>query len=438
MDLETLQREFLLTIMGQFLSGESCYYSAKEDIGVLEPAVSFGKVDLKNFPVIGLASPFVSYLNATPFPIALSNLPKDILAENNIKPLLDSFAILSPLYIKGRLLGIVFLGKKISSQSYSESDATLLHSFCAVSAMTFNHARLFLNAKLSLTELQKLNDVRTDIMSRITHEFRTPLTVIKSGLSALELQDDKSEVAKWVTESVARLENLITSLLDLNEAYFDDMSMPLTDWNPLSIVHEVVSTYTLIAAERKISIETIEIPNNVLPQLKLTPAKFRKVINNLIDNAIKFSNESASVVLEFEEKPRAPVSDIDGIWLPDWNEQFEARVAEYNKMTDLELMVEPSDTPKIGPRKSDIQPPEIRQLYVVFKVTDGGIGIPASEIPLLTEPFQQASNSPDVGVKGKGLGLTVSQKILSSCGGQIYCKSKEGEGTTFTVFFPLR
>jgi len=81
---------------------------------------------------------------------------------------------------------------------------------------------------------------------------------------------------------------------------------------------------------------------------------------------------------------------------------------------------------------------ESNQRFVVFNITDGGIGIPAEDITSLTEPFQQASNSPDLKVKGKGLGLSVTQKLVSRYGGQIFCKSEEKQGTTFTIFLPLK
>jgi len=77
-------------------------------------------------------------------------------------------------------------------------------------------------------------------------------------------------------------------------------------------------------------------------------------------------------------------------------------------------------------------------LYWVLKITDTGIGIPQDELDRISEPFRQASNSPDQGIKGKGLGLSVAEKLLAECGGRLYCRSIEGSGTTFTVFIPLK
>jgi signal transduction histidine kinase len=74
--------------------------------------------------------------------------------------------------------------------------------------------------------------------------------------------------------------------------------------------------------------------------------------------------------------------------------------------------------------------------WLTIQVSDRGIGIPAAEIVTIAEPFRQASNCPQRGVKGKGLGLALVHKIAFQNGGRVYCRSVENEGSTFTVLLP--
>jgi signal transduction histidine kinase len=437
LDLKVLYREFLLTIMGQFLSGDSCYYAKDENRGAFVPSLIYGGIEEATLPSFDLDSDFVDYLEQNPYPSLISKLPTELLSGDEIEVLKNNYEVISPHCLKNKLLGIALLGKKISSQPYSDAEITLMQSFGVVSAMTFNHASLFENAKLSIAELNKLNNIRTEIFSRVTHEFRTPLTVIKGGLAALKLEDEQLEVVKWIEDSVNRLEDLISSLLDLNKSCFEDTIISLNDWDPAAIIHEAVLIHTEAADSRDISIQITEITPGSIPQLKITDERFRHMLNNLIDNAIKFSENSSTIRLGFEQELRGPSAETDGIRLPDWKEQFQNRIGEYSALSGIEF-AEPLISPPVDPGGGPAEETADGRRFVVFKITDGGIGIPDEEISSLAEPFHQASNSPTRNIRGTGLGLSVSQRIISRRGGHIYCKSEEGLGTTFTVFLPLK
>ena len=79
----------------------------------------------------------------------------------------------------------------------------------------------------------------------------------------------------------------------------------------------------------------------------------------------------------------------------------------------------------------------LQQERLIIRVSDTGIGIPEDDILLITEPFRLASNSPNLGVKGRGLGLAMVQKLVKEVGGCVCCKSEEGVGTAFSLFFPI-
>jgi signal transduction histidine kinase len=437
LDLAILQKELLLTLMGQYLTGDSCFYTVQNGHANIVCTISYGRPKRQNLPCLTHDSPLLAYLAEHSYPVHFDELHDDLFDDRDTSTMSKHYSVISPLRLNRNIIGLVFLGSKISSKKYSESDYALLHQLCTLAAMTFNHAILFQNAKLSIEELHKLNDTRTDIISRITHEFRTPLTVIKAGISSLKLSHEKEAVTGWINNSITRLEQLIFSLLDLNENYYDDTFTDDSEWDPVTLLHEIMPQHSEAASQKDISIQIIEIQKNGLPQLKLSTDRFRQIMNNVIDNAIKYSNESSTIIIEFEKALREPDEAKDGICLPDWKKQFKMNLAELSNVTGRTEKNQEND--EIIPRPQEIIEGNIEtpRRYAVIKITDGGIGIPIEDIKLLSQPFHQASNSPDIGVKGKGLGLTVTQKILSSFGGKIYCTSKEGRGTTFTFFLPI-
>lgn len=436
--MHVLQKELLLTLMGHYLTGDSCYYTVEREHSEALCTLSYGRFKDINLPAIKCDSEFFMYLEEHPYPVRFKELAGSIVDEPAINMLSDYYSVLSPLQLKKNIVGVVFLGNKISSQDYSESDYALLHQFCTLAAMTFNHATLYNNARLSIEELHKLNEIRTDIINRITHEFRTPLTVIKAGLASLKLDDESEQVALWINKSLYRLEHLIISLLDLNDNYSDDSISNIAEWDPVSILHEILPKHSVTAACKNISIQIMEMQKSQLPQLTITSKKFCQVVDNLLDNAIKYSNEGSNILIEFEDVTRSPDESRDGILLPDWKDQYKKSVAEYKNMANISDNKDAIGSALPNQQSTNEDTGESSRRYAVMKVTDGGIGIPIDEIKHLSQPFLQASNSPDVGVKGKGLGLTITHKILSSCGGKIYCRSEEGKGTTFTVFLLTR
>jgi signal transduction histidine kinase len=115
----------------------------------------------------------------------------------------------------------------------------------------------------------------------------------------------------------------------------------------------------------------------------------------------------------------------DGLQLPDWREQTEDLINEYQSL----------DVPRSsGPA---VERDATTRDYLVIRISDNGIGIPEEDLITVAEPFRQASNSPDLGIKGKGLGLALAHKTISRFGGYLCCKSTEGSGAKFSVFLPL-
>jgi signal transduction histidine kinase len=124
----------------------------------------------------------------------------------------------------------------------------------------------------------------------------------------------------------------------------------------------------------------------------------------------------------------------DGKRLPEWVEATQDRIREFAAISEsLERAVGGGARPAHAPASGD--PP---RSHVVIRIADEGIGIPGDEIALIAEPFRQASNCPNRGIKGKGLGLAIARRSAELNGGFICCKSTLGSGTTMSLFLPAR
>jgi two-component system phosphate regulon sensor histidine kinase PhoR len=265
------------------------------------------------------------------------------------------------------------------------------------------------------------------VINRMTHEFRTPLTIIKAGVDMLGKDDSYSELVTLFSESEARLEDLINSLLSLSQkgAKEDEGT---TTIDALAVLHDAIHRCSTAAREKGIQFEVAQNVGSPPPVLHMDVADFRTILDALLENAIKFSPAKATVSVQVERGSGPPVVERDGLQLPDWKEQTEDLIREYRDMVPHDRAADPTaeKSPSIGQGE-----------FLVVRISDNGIGIPEQDLASVAEPFRQASNSPDLGVKGKGLGLALAHKVVSRHGGRLCCKSVEGRGTTFSVHLPI-
>lgn len=427
-ETDQLYSAFLLTLMGQFVVGDSSYYVYSQENEQLIPTLAYGRITRGDLPSIALSPPLVSWLRKSALPTKVEELPLPLSTASGMKLLRGNYRLFAPLFLKDKLIGALFLGDKISGQPYTTSDVEVLFSLCAVSATTFNNAILYENAKHSAREIQRLHDVRNEVISRITHEFRTPLTIIKAGVEMLGKDESHKELAKLFSESETRLEDLINSLLSLRQVHSSDEHREYRT-DALSALHESIHRYSEAAGAKQIQFHLIQQHTITRAELDMSEEDLHTILSALFENAIKFSPAGASIVVEVDRSSTGPDSTRDGLQLPDWRQQTEDLIREYQDIPGV-------DAPQHGETARDISRTRKIEAYLVIRISDDGIGIPEQDLMSVTEPFRQASNSPDLGVKGKGLGLALVHKIVTRHGGHLCCKSVEGRGAKFSVYLP--
>jgi CheY-like chemotaxis protein/signal transduction histidine kinase/HAMP domain-containing protein len=246
-------------------------------------------------------------------------------------------------------------------------------------------------------ELALASKYKSEFLANMSHELRTPLNSLL--LLALRLKenkggnltDDQIESASVIYEGGNDLLKLINEILDLSKIEAGRMELNLDDIRPADLARSVQQGFGHLADEKGVALEVSiapEAPLHVVSDFK----RLEQVVRNLVSNALKFTHEG-SVKVSFNRAP--PEADLS---------------------------------------RSGLVPADA--WYI--SVQDSGIGIPESQQKLIFEAFQQADGSTSRKYGGTGLGLSISREIVRLLNGEIQLVSAPGEGSTFTVFLPLR
>jgi two-component system, OmpR family, phosphate regulon sensor histidine kinase PhoR len=244
-----------------------------------------------------------------------------------------------------------------------------------------------------VTEIKKVQKMRTDFVANASHELRTPLSVLSGSIKTLQgpARGDLAGQAKFLDmmeQHTTRMTRLIDDLLSLSRIELSASMVPEGTVDLYSVLSNIVVMLEVPAARRGIRIE-LE-PGLGIRQITGDEVEISQLFRNLIDNAVKYSNENSTVRIRLRETLR----------------------------------------PAASGGRDDIQ-------YLEVAVTDEGAGIPAEHIPRLTERFYRVDTARSREMGGTGLGLAIVKHIVGRHRGILDIHSLEGQGSTFTVFLPV-
>ncbi len=230
------------------------------------------------------------------------------------------------------------------------------------------------NINLIASELSSLDNFKVSLMSNVSHELKTPISVISNYAALLQeknLSDEKRiEYAKNISDSSKKVTELITNVLKLNQLENQNLSTNMKDYNLSEQLCECILTFENVWEEKNIDIITeIAEDVNVINDMQLMSI----VWNNLLSNAFKFTPENGQVTINLSEGKK----------------------------------------------------------YAVVKISDTGCGISEDHIENIFEKFYQCDTSR--ATDGNGLGLALVKRIINLTDSIIKVESEEGTGTTFTV-----
>ncbi|WP_133364968.1 HAMP domain-containing protein [Qipengyuania sediminis] len=247
-------------------------------------------------------------------------------------------------------------------------------------------------------QLALTSKYKSEFLANMSHELRTPLNslLILSKLLADNqdgnLNPKQTEFARTIHSAGTDLLNLINDILDLSKIESGTVSIELGDMPLGALQQHMERTFRQLASEKGLAFEVDFAPD--LPQSIHTDEKrLQQVVLNLLSNAFKFTAEG---------KVALDVRMAKSGWDP-----------AHPVLRDVGEALE-------------------------IAVSDTGIGIPAAKQKLIFEAFQQADGTTSRKYGGTGLGLSISREIAGLLGGELQVRSRPGEGSTFTLFLPLR
>jgi signal transduction histidine kinase len=253
--------------------------------------------------------------------------------------------------------------------------------------------------------LKELDRLKSDFLATMSHELRTPLTsiigyseMLASGMGG-ELNEEQQDFVGTIRNKGDHLLELITSLLDMSKFEQGNLVLRKELFDPARLMEEVARTVAPAAKKKGVSIKQ-DIASS-LPSLVGDQARLRQVLQNLTDNALKFTPSGGNITLS-----------VHGIEASSGNGG-----GPFDDEAGLVLMMAPQRT-------------------IEFSVRDTGIGIPRDEQDRVFDAFYQVDSSATREHGGTGLGLSIVKRLVEAHHGSITLESTPGEGTTFFVRLP--
>jgi len=290
-------------------------------------------------------------------------------------------AICIPMFTGQTKVGVLTLVNRRQPGSFVPADLPFLRAVADLIALSIENARL--SEELQATQaLEEANRLKSELISTLAHEMRTPLTSIKGYSTALLMEETsfspetQQEFLRIIDEECDVLQDLIYDLL---ESSIIDAGLLRLEPQPVMLPRLAKSLTDDIANHTQKHRFLVDFPSH-FPIVDADPQRIAQVLRNLLDNAVKYSPQGGLVVVRGE----------------------------------------------------------VREDEVVVSVADQGVGIAPEHLNRLFEKFFRVESGLGRHVVGSGLGLPIAHTIVESHGGRIWAESQVGQGTTLYFTLPLR
>ena len=234
--------------------------------------------------------------------------------------------------------------------------------------------------KFLANAIKEPNRAKDLFLANMSHEIRTPLNGIVGFTKELRetpLNNDQEEMLSIIEESSMQLINIVNDILDFSKIKAGKVELESIPFDPIATFESSVDTFIAKAREKNVELK-VNIDPNISNELLGDPTKLSQILNNLISNAIKFTEEEGIVIVSM------------------------LKIMEDEKSTLLKFMVK-----------------------------DSGIGVSLEEKKKIFDAFSQADVSTNRKYGGTGLGLSISSRFIQYMGGELEIQSEVGEGTSF-------
>jgi signal transduction histidine kinase/class 3 adenylate cyclase len=320
-------------------------------------------------------NPVLQQLMATQQPVVLNDMREHAsLNDSSEFPNPARALLVVPLIADGRILGSISLRQNDAPRRWQTAEIQLAQTVAAQAAIAVQQSRLYQTTRQQAEKLIELDRQKTEFFQNISHEFRTPLTLMVGPLegAVAAQQGLNHEQATIALRNSRRLLRLVNQLLDLQRLDAGRMQPKFNRCDLVEFINQIVESFRPYCERKGLILAT---DFGTCPAVYLDLEKFDKVIYNLLSNAMKFtpSGKGIKVIVQTTEE--------------------------------------------------DCQ----------IQVMDSGIGIRQDQLTHLFERFRQAEGSANRSYEGTGLGLALVKELVEVHKGEVKVTSVYGEGTTFTI-----
>lgn len=235
--------------------------------------------------------------------------------------------------------------------------------------------------KMEKEKNEALNSMKLSFFTNVSHDFKTPLSLIIGPVETLletESEPERKKKLQIVRQNASRLLNLVNQILDFKKVEEQKMRLDLSSGDIVLTLSEICNSFREIADKRNISLHFESSEERLV--MDFDKDKVDKIFVNLISNAVKFTPDGGQVVVSIAR----------------------------NERNELEIMV-----------------------------SDTGIGVPDKAIPHIFERFYRVEGHAGAEIKGSGIGLVIVKELVELHNGNIRVYSRENEGSSFIVTLPI-
>ena len=251
-----------------------------------------------------------------------------------------------------------------------------------ISGIIYTFYQFLLNRRLAEAEAQRLlelDQIKTQLYTNITHEFRTPLTVIQGMAEQIKIPQYAQET-QLIRRNSKNLLQLITQLLDLSKLESGKLSLEMIQGDIIPYLRYISESFQSFAAHKNLAFTFKAVSKELI--MDYDEEKLLTILSNLLFNAIKFTPQNGQIKIEVEEL-----------------------------RTDKK--------------------------YLQILIKDTGIGISAQQLPFIFDRFYQVESGNTQQKTGTGVGLSINYELIQLLKGKIDVKSKINQGTTFEINLPI-
>ncbi len=309
----------------------------------------------------------VAYLNEHPH-----SESTQLIVEEGVRS-----SLTCPLVNEGKAIGFIFFSS-FQGHTYRDAHVDLFLQIAGQLAAIVEKSRLY-------KELLELNEAKNRFLGMAAHDLRNPIGVVQSFATLLRegvlgpVDDKQRKALQQMEQSCGSMLHLIDDLLDVSAIESGQLVLEIVPTALEPFLERVVETNRMLASGKTIELR-LEMAK-AIPRVPLDARRIEQVINNLVSNAVKYSQRDTLVEIR---------AAVDG-----------------------------------------------ERHAVVISVADQGPGIPANEVDKLFHDFSRTSVRPTGGEKSTGLGLSIVRRIVTAHGGSVWVDSAVGRGSTFSFSLPL-